>query len=816
MRNGKQGFETEREPFSHRRLRSLRPLSPFALPFRVFTVALAVCASTVQGQAPVRVLTFNIRYGTADDGDHRWPNRKNNVITTIRDHAPHILGIQEALRSQLDEIARAVPGYRELGVGRDDGKTAGEYAALLVDTARFTIVADGHFWYSDTPNVAGSKNWGNNVTRICTWARIVDKTNGDTIRVYNSHWDHESQPSREKSAALLINHIATDNGRRDRVLVLADFNSDEENEAFKKIVSDPRADLHDTFRELHPDALNVGTYHGFKGDSTGGKIDAILVSRGWTTVDAMIDHRKFGPLWASDHFAVTATLRGGRGLAGGVATFAAMPADNIPLSNLSLHAFADVDNDNNVDGLFAQASGSNKLFDRRGPTLVENTRYKLPAVPVAAAAWRNITRPEFPPIDRFPDLALALVDGGIKIFHNRGADLQADPTLRWSGLEEMTRTGIDVRNFKARMLTWLDYDGDWDNDLFVAFADHAPMIFAAKTASGAPGSVQFTDESGSSKLSGAKPFTVGAWMDYDLDGDLDLIAAGPPGLENALYRNNGRPATGSTTFELIRGSGIEWAGRDMDRREQKLTAICIADVNNDGLFDIFFANHGRNALFLGRGGAGAYDDESRAWNVGDAGTYDACAFGDFDNDGKPDLFLSGGRDSSDVHGILYRNLGDRFSDVTPDAMAALRNVQAAQWTDIDHDGDLDLIVDGNSAPGGTSVLENKLEGDALEHAIDVRVRDIQDYMTLTGAEVRVFARGDKLISSGIVGDGSNGGSQSDMPLHLATGDNDEVDVEVTYPKGDTRVQMKLEGISVKAYRERGLTMRVPPSGKPKR
>ena len=270
--------------------------------------ALLICAPA-SAQAPVRVLTFNIRYGTANDGAHRWPNRSAHVFATIRDHAPHLLGIQEALRFQLDELHRAIPGYRELGVGRDDGVTKGEYAAIFVDTARFAIVGDGYFWFSDTPQVPGSKHWGNNVTRICTWARLVDRATGDTLRVYNAHWDHESQPSRVKSAAALMEHAATAASRNDRVIVMADFNSGENNPAFQALIADPRLALRDTYRAVHRDARVVGTFNGFRGDSTADKIDAILVSNGWATLDANIDRRRFGELWASDHFAVSATIR---------------------------------------------------------------------------------------------------------------------------------------------------------------------------------------------------------------------------------------------------------------------------------------------------------------------------------------------------------------------------------------------------------------------------------------------------------------------------------------------------------------------------
>lgn len=277
-------------------------------------VMMLFAASPLAAQAAVRVLSFNIRYGTANDGAHRWEARRDAVIGTIRDHAPHVLGVQEALRFQLDELARALPGYRELGVGRDDGRTAGEYSAILVDTARFSLLADGTFWYSDTPTVPGSMHWGNRITRIATWVRLIDRATGDTLRVYNTHWDHESQPSRERSAALLLDRVRRDAGPGDRVLVMGDFNSDETNPAFRQLATAAGSAegtplLRDTFRARYPDARVVGTFNAFKGDSTAGKIDAILVGEGWSVLDAGIDRRRWGALWASDHFAVWAIVR---------------------------------------------------------------------------------------------------------------------------------------------------------------------------------------------------------------------------------------------------------------------------------------------------------------------------------------------------------------------------------------------------------------------------------------------------------------------------------------------------------------------------
>jgi len=259
-------------------------------------------------QSPVRVITFNIRYGTAADGAHVWHNRRAAVVGTIADHAPHLLGVQEALRFQLDEIGAALPRYREIGVGRDDGRTAGEYSAILVDTARFAVLSSGTFWLSDTPEEPGSMHWGNRIPRITTWARLVDRATGDTIRIYNAHWDHESQTSRERSATLMLSRIRRDGAPTDRVLVLGDLNSDEANPAFGMLLADQEARLRDTFREAHPQASVVGTFNAFRGDSTGGKIDAVLVGPGWEVRAAGIDRRKWADLWASDHFAVWAIV----------------------------------------------------------------------------------------------------------------------------------------------------------------------------------------------------------------------------------------------------------------------------------------------------------------------------------------------------------------------------------------------------------------------------------------------------------------------------------------------------------------------------
>jgi endonuclease/exonuclease/phosphatase family metal-dependent hydrolase len=264
-------------------------------------------------------MTFNIRYGTASDAEHAWPLRRHLTFRAIRNFAPTVLGVQEALRFQLDEIARELPGFGEIGVGREDGIEAGEYSAILYDRQRLELLEHGTFWLSDTPTVPGSVSWGNRITRIATWARFSDRAgDDDTFYVFNTHWDHESQPSRERSAALIIERIRARAHPDDPVLLMGDFNAGEDNAAYRALLA-PRAavqgavqgnvPLYDTFRAVHPDARETGTYHAFSGDRSGPKIDAILASPEWETLDAAIVLMNENGLYPSDHFPVTATVR---------------------------------------------------------------------------------------------------------------------------------------------------------------------------------------------------------------------------------------------------------------------------------------------------------------------------------------------------------------------------------------------------------------------------------------------------------------------------------------------------------------------------
>jgi outer membrane receptor for ferrienterochelin and colicins len=269
------------------------------------SVAAGWAPAAAQEPAALRLMSFNIRYGTAADGPDAWPNRREQLFDLIRRENPDIIGLQEALRFQLDEIAAAIPGYFMAGAGRDDGVAAGEHAAILVSSAALEVEAGGTFWFSETPELPGSMHWGNRITRIATWVRLRERARGRSMTVFNVHLDHESQPSRERSVELLLRRVRLHAGRGP-VVVMGDFNAGESNPA---VTAMGAAGFADTWRLLHPSATVAGTFNAFRGDSTGEKIDYIFV-RGPVSVEAaaiLRDHA--GGRYPSDHFPVTALVR---------------------------------------------------------------------------------------------------------------------------------------------------------------------------------------------------------------------------------------------------------------------------------------------------------------------------------------------------------------------------------------------------------------------------------------------------------------------------------------------------------------------------
>ena len=269
----------------------------------------------------IRVMSFNIRYGTAQDGDNAWPHRREMVFDVIRDHQPDIVGMQEVLNGQRAELLRALPEYESLGTGRFDGMLRGEFSLIMYRKDRLEVLQHGQFWLSDTPDVPGSKSWGNSITRICTWARMRDSQTGRSFYFYNTHLDHRSPPSQQRSAELIAQRIAMHEHKHVPVIMTGDFNANESTSTIRFLKGEierafetttdppPSPKLRDSFRLMHPEATNVGTFNGFRGESSRGKIDYVFVSDGVQAISAEIVQDNTDGRYPSDHFPVKATVR---------------------------------------------------------------------------------------------------------------------------------------------------------------------------------------------------------------------------------------------------------------------------------------------------------------------------------------------------------------------------------------------------------------------------------------------------------------------------------------------------------------------------
>lgn len=253
------------------------------------------------------VMSFNVRNMHAHDGVNSWERRRELLYAVIRRYSPDILATQEAYAPQVAQLLEALPGYAVIGVGRDDGKTEGEYCALYYRSDRFQAETEGTFWLSETPDVPGSHHWTRFHPRICTWARLA-AWEGTALAVYNVHLDHESQSAREKSIHLLQQTIREQSDPCPTLLV-GDFNMIEENPAFLALQTSGALVLRDTFRLIHPEEREDGTYHSFLGVIDEGRIDYIFATPEFEVLDARILRDNDAGHYPSDHFPILALLQ---------------------------------------------------------------------------------------------------------------------------------------------------------------------------------------------------------------------------------------------------------------------------------------------------------------------------------------------------------------------------------------------------------------------------------------------------------------------------------------------------------------------------
>jgi endonuclease/exonuclease/phosphatase family metal-dependent hydrolase len=250
--------------------------------------------------APLRVMSFNIRYDNPRDGANVWIRRRQLVLETIRDHGPDLLGLQEALAHQASFLTKRLPDYASYGPGRDDGKKRGEACTLLWRRERFELIESRTLWLSETPDVVASVSWDSSMTRIVSYVRLRERDGGQDFVFANTHFDHRGKQARLESARLIARMLPSE-----RLVLTGDLNAGEDTPPLRAL---REAGFVDSFRVLHPEERQVGTFNGWR-ERGRNKIDYVLVRGPADITAADIDARRPDGRWPSDHLPVLATLR---------------------------------------------------------------------------------------------------------------------------------------------------------------------------------------------------------------------------------------------------------------------------------------------------------------------------------------------------------------------------------------------------------------------------------------------------------------------------------------------------------------------------
>ena len=239
-------------------------------------LACMLCLGVLYAQDLI-VGTYNVRNNNQGDAQkgNGWDQRCPVIVNLIQFNDFDIIGTQEVLHDQLEDLLAGLPEYQHVGVGRDDGKTKGEYAPILYKKERFKLLKSGDFWMAektDHPN----KGWDAALPRICSWAQFKDKTKKKKIWFFNLHMDHVGVEARRQSAKLVLEKIKEMCGK-DAVILTCDFNVDQTHKSYELLAnSDILSDSYEKARIRY--ALN-GTFNAFKGNlMTNSRIDHIFIS----------------------------------------------------------------------------------------------------------------------------------------------------------------------------------------------------------------------------------------------------------------------------------------------------------------------------------------------------------------------------------------------------------------------------------------------------------------------------------------------------------------------------------------------------------
>jgi FG-GAP-like repeat len=412
------------------------------------------------------------------------------------------------------------------------------------------------------------------------------------------------------------------------------------------------------------------------------------------------------------------------------------------------NAWADVDGDGDLDEFVGFAAGkANRLYrnDRGSFVDIAAAAGVADLTDTRAAAWGDFDG------DGRIDLYVGFTrrsETKNRLYRN----VSAGGELRFSDVA--STMAVDALG-ETRQVSWIDYDKDGDLDLFVAFRDAPNMLFRNDGA-------RFTSVARDLGVDDPRR-TVGAvWFDYDADGDLDLFTANQNGDANGLWRNDG-----ARFVDVAHALAMDAPGRPETAGSNGPSVV---DVDSDGDLDLFVASYGSN-FFYRNDGEGKFTEIAAQLGLAGGDKATPSRWGDFDNDGRPDLYVSSYIDQPiKERDFLFHHDGSRFTDVRTMLGLTLGATHGVQWVDFDGDGDLDLSLANNNPNGAHPLYRNRLVKSASSRSLSIPIKDEKGRARKPGTEVRVYAAGTKrLLGMGMFDTGSGYCSQNVMPVHIGLG-----------------------------------------------
>lgn len=282
----------------------MKPLSFVLLVSLAFNVG-------CQMPGPFTVMSFNVRYGSAPDGENRWDLRKELVKARIEAADPDIIAVQEPEAFQVAWLDEQLEAYDYVGVGRDDGVSGGEHILVMFKRDRFSLVNSGHFWMSETPDEPGSMGWDATYPRITQWAILsFNESPLNRVRVMSTHFDHRGKQSQIESAKQLRKVIEAQAGKP--MILAGDFNCGPKSKPYKILTEDRGnlAEMFDPMLTVGKQDAHIGTYHPFNGSITRtSRIDWVLHNRRLEATSAYIDRWNMDGRYPSDHYPIVVEMQ---------------------------------------------------------------------------------------------------------------------------------------------------------------------------------------------------------------------------------------------------------------------------------------------------------------------------------------------------------------------------------------------------------------------------------------------------------------------------------------------------------------------------